>query len=86
MAEKSMQGDVDPRQIFYIALSVDNLNGSASVGWDGSQGFQALADSIEYAKSEADEHNAETIIVQCTPIHLIKRGSVKVVPIKPRKK
>jgi hypothetical protein len=79
------QGDVDPRQIFYIALSVDNLDLSASVDWDGSKGFQALADTLVHAKEEAEQHNAETIIVQCTPIHLIKRGGVKVIPIKAKK-
>jgi hypothetical protein len=85
MAEKEMQGDVDPRKIFYIALSVDNLDGSANVNWDGSQGFQGLADAVAYSKADAEDHNTETIIVQCTPIHLIKRGGVKVIPLKARK-
>lgn len=82
MSEKQMQGDVDPRRVFYITLSVDFCDGSAGVSWDGSQGFQDQEKAIEHAKQEADEHGATSVIVQCIPIKIVKRGPVQVTTIK----
>lgn len=84
MTEKHMQGDVNPRKTFYIALSVDYLDGSCGVNWDGSQGFQELAAAVEHAKEEADQHGAASIIVECRPVKIVQRGPIRVTSVKPR--
>lgn len=79
--EKAMKGDIDPRKEFYLALSVDNLDGSCDVEWDGSFANQGESDAIQAATDIVEEHGGEFVIARCIPIKRIYRPKPKVVTL-----
>ena len=74
---------IDPRQPFYLAVSVGNCDGS--LGFCGEPIELAttdLAQATETCKDLVDEHGIEGFIYRCIPIRRVARGRIVVSDLK----
>ncbi len=71
---------VDPRKVFYIWSDLDADDGvdiETSVPTPGTK-----EEVMEEVRALLDEHGGQYYVVECRCIQLVKRGTMKVIPIK----
>jgi hypothetical protein len=71
-----MSNEVETGGEFFLAMA-GGKDDISSVNWDGNEGFQTVAEAIDYAKDNAFD-GGQYMVFRCTPIRFISRGPVRV--------
>jgi hypothetical protein len=69
---------VDPTNPFYLASSVDNLDGTLELEVDGWVARTTKSEAIEHAREECNDHGSQFFIYRCTPVAKVTRVNVRV--------
>lgn len=59
----------DRRRAFYIAIPMDNADGSFTAPCaDGRESFKTASEAFEYAKDDMEQYGGESVVFVCMPL------------------
>lgn len=70
--------NVDPTKTFFLCVLRANLSGFERLDADFHRSFPDIGEALDFTKDDVEANGGETVILQCKPVRLVKRGRVQV--------